>query len=69
MEEYNFFNMAQILEFLGIKYRFEKKGNKEYPFCSKPSDIIFGWGYITVERKGIEKRNTKQNIFKWRICK
>lgn len=55
MEEYNFFNMAQILEFLGIKYRFEKKGNKEYPFCSKPSDIIFGWGYITVERKGIEK--------------
>ena len=55
MEEYNFFNMEQILEFLGIKHDFENKENKEYPFYDKPSDIIFSWGYITVERKGIEK--------------
>ena len=55
MEEYNFFNMEQILGFLGIKHDFENKENKEYPFYDKPSDIIFSWGYITVERKGIEK--------------
>lgn len=55
MEEYNFFNMEQILGFLGIKHDFENKENKEYPFYDKPSDIIFSWGYITVERKEIEK--------------
>lgn len=55
MEEYNFFNMEQILDFLGIKYDFENKENKKYPFNDKPSDIIFRWGYITVERKGIEE--------------
>ena len=32
MEEYNFFNMEQILGFLGIKHDFENKENKEYPF-------------------------------------
>ena len=41
--------------FLFIKYDFENKGNKEYPFDDKPSNIIFSWGYITVERKGIEE--------------
>ena len=51
MEEYNFFNMEQILDFLGIKYDFENKENKKYPFDDKPSKIIFSWGYITVERK------------------
>ena len=55
MEEYNFFNMEQILDFLGIKYDFENKENKKYPFDDKPSNIIFSWGYITVERKGIEE--------------
>lgn len=55
MEEYNFFSMEQILDFLGIKYDFENKENKKYPFDDKPSNIIFSWGYITVERKGIEE--------------
>ena len=55
MEEYNFFNTDEILAFLGIKYDFENENNKEYPFNDKPSDIIFSYGYITVERQGIEK--------------
>ena len=62
MEEYNFFNMEQILGFLGIKHDFENKENKEYPFYDKPSDIIFSWGYITVERKEIEKEIQHKNI-------
>lgn len=55
MEEYNFFNMEQILEFLGIKYDFENEDNKKYPFNDKPSDVVFNYGYITVERKGVEE--------------
>lgn len=54
-EEYKFYDTAKILDFLGIKYDFEDKDNKKYPFSEKLGDIIFNWGYITVERKSIEK--------------
>lgn len=55
MEDYKFYNMVQILDFLGIKYNFENNEGKQYPFKDKPSDIIFNYGYITIPREGIEK--------------
>lgn len=55
MEDYKFYNMVQILDFLGIKYNFENNEEKQYPFKDKPSDIIFNYGYITIPREGIEK--------------
>ena len=55
MEDYKFYNMVQILDFLGIKYDFENNEGKQYPFKDKPSDIIFNYGYITIPREGIEK--------------
>lgn len=54
-EEYKFYNTAEILDFLGIKYNFESEVNREYPFNRKPSDFIFDWGYLIIPREGIEK--------------
>lgn len=54
-EEYKFYNTEKILEFLGIKYRFENVTDTEYPFNRKPSNFIFDYGYLTILRNGIEK--------------
>lgn len=54
MEEFKFYNTAQILDFLGIKYKFNDEEDKNYPFAENLNDLAFNYGYITVERQSIE---------------
>jgi hypothetical protein len=53
MGEEKYYNIKEIMEFLGINYAFENK--KEYPFCRKLENLKFMWGYIIIPRYGIEK--------------
>lgn len=60
-------NTAKILDFLGIKYEFEKEGKKEYPFWKGIENIQFFTPYITIPQKGIEqvvlnKLSDKDNV-------
>ena len=48
-------NTAKILDFLGIKYEFEREGDKKYPFCRGIENIQFFTPYITISQKGIEQ--------------
>lgn len=48
-------NAAEILDFLGIRYEFEKDGKKEYPFWKGIENIQFFTPYITISQKGIEQ--------------
>lgn len=46
---------AKILDFLGIRYEFEREGEKKYPFCKGIENIQFFTPYITISQKGIEQ--------------
>lgn len=46
---------AKILDFLGVRYEFERKGEKKYPFCKGIESIQFFTPYITIPQKGIEQ--------------
>ena len=48
-------NTAKILDFLGIKYEFEREGEKDYPFWKGLENIQFFTPYITIPQKGIEQ--------------
>lgn len=48
-------NTAKILDFLGIKYEFEREGDKDYPFWKGLENIQFFTPYITIPQKGIEQ--------------
>jgi hypothetical protein len=55
MEEEKYYNTVEILKFLGIEREFKYEKQTKYPFCDKPSQVKFSYGYITIPRKGIEK--------------
>ena len=55
MEEEKYYNTVEILKFLGIDREFKYEKQTKYPFCDKPSQVKFSYGYITIPRKGIEK--------------
>ena len=53
--EYKYYNTAEILDFLGLALKFESDSYKDYPFEENLKDMIFGYGYITIPKEGIEK--------------
>lgn len=62
-------NTAKILDFLGIRYQFEKEGKKEYPFWKGIENVQFFTPYITIPQRGIEqvvlnKLSDKQDLEK-----
>ena len=59
-EELKYYDLKEILKFIGIDYEFERK--RTYPFNKDPRQISFSWGQILIPKNGI------RDVVKNKIC-
>lgn len=52
-EELKYYDLKNILKFLGIDYEFERKSR--YPFTKNPKQLSFSWGQILIPKYGIHE--------------